>query len=77
MKHEELVNMDMKDLKARLKEIGTQAQTAEGEALDALTTEAEDINGICRTFRTAQISPDWQRRRATITTTHRERKATT
>ena len=46
MKHEELVNMNMKDLKARLKEIGTQAQTAEGEALDALTTEAEDINGI-------------------------------
>lgn len=46
MKHEELVNMNMKDLKARLKEIGKQAQTAEGEALDALTTEAEDINGI-------------------------------
>ena len=46
MKHEELVNMNMKDLKARLKEIGTQAQTAEGEALDTLTTEAEDINGI-------------------------------
>ena len=45
MKHEELVNMNMKDLKARLKEIGTQAQTAEGEALDAMTTEAEDING--------------------------------
>lgn len=46
MKHEELVNMNVKDLKARLKEIGTQAQTAEGEALDAMTTEAEDINGI-------------------------------
>ena len=46
MKHEELVNMNMKDLKARLKEIGTQAQTAEGEVLDSLTTEAEDINGI-------------------------------
>lgn len=46
MKHEELVNMSTKDLKARLKEIGKQAQTAEGEALDALTTEAEDINGI-------------------------------
>ena len=29
MKHEELVNMNMKDLKARLKEIGTQAQTAQ------------------------------------------------
>ena len=46
MKHEELVNMNTKDLKARLKEIGKQAQTAEGEALDALTTEAEDINSI-------------------------------
>ena len=46
MKHEELVNMNTKDLKARLKEIGKQAQAAEGETLDALTTEAEDINGI-------------------------------
>lgn len=46
MKHEELVNMTTKDLKARLKEIGAQAQTAEGETLDALVSEAEDINGI-------------------------------
>ena len=46
MKHEELVNMTTKDLKARLKEIGVQAKTAEGEVLDALTVEAEDINGI-------------------------------
>ena len=72
MKHEELVNMNMKDLKARLKEIGTQAQTAEGEALDALTTEAEDINGILQDIQN----------RANIAATmpgkeHRERKATT
>lgn len=33
MKHEELVNMNTKDLKARLKEIGKQAQAAEGEVL--------------------------------------------
>lgn len=46
MKHEELVNMSTKELKARLKEITTQSQTAEGEALDALVGEAEDINGI-------------------------------
>ena len=37
MKHEELVNMNMKDLKARLKEIGTQAQTAEGENIKIIS----------------------------------------
>lgn len=46
MKHEELMNMSAKDLKARLKEIGKQAETAEGEVLDTLTTEAEDINNL-------------------------------
>lgn len=46
MKHEELVNMNTKELKARLKEITAQAQTAVGETLDALVKEAEDINGI-------------------------------
>ena len=41
MKHEELVNMNMKDLKARLKEIGTQAQTAEGESTADTADTAE------------------------------------
>ena len=57
MKHEELVNMNMKDLKARLKEIGTQAQTAEGEVLDAMTTEAEDINGILQDIQNVLACP--------------------
>ena len=69
--------MDMKDLKARLKEIGTQAQTAEGEALDALTTEAEDINGILQDIQNRANIAGLAAQRATITTTHRERKATT
>lgn len=46
MEHGELLNMSTKDLKARLKEISTLAQTAEGDALDKLSAEAEDITGI-------------------------------
>ena len=46
MKHEELVKMSMKDLKARLKALNEQAKTAEGEALDAIMEEAKDISGI-------------------------------
>lgn len=46
MKHEELVNMTAKDLRARLKEINQQATDATGDTLDTLITEAEDINGI-------------------------------
>lgn len=46
MKYEELVKMGVKDLKARLKDLNTQAQTATGEALDALLEEANTITGI-------------------------------
>lgn len=46
MKHEDLIKMGVKDLKARLKEISTQATEAAGDALDALVAEAEDINAI-------------------------------
>lgn len=46
MKHEELVKMGVKDLKARLKDLNTQAQTAKGDALDALLEEANTIAGI-------------------------------
>ena len=46
MKHEDLVKMSMKDLKARLKALNEQAKTAEGEALDAIMEEAKDISGI-------------------------------
>lgn len=46
MKHEELVKMSVKDLKARLKEINKQSNDTAGEALDALILEAEDITGI-------------------------------
>ena len=38
MKHEELVNMTPKDLRARLKEINQHATDAAGEALDTLIT---------------------------------------
>lgn len=46
MKYEELVNMSAKDLKNRLKDLNTQAQTAAGDALDALLEEANTISGI-------------------------------
>lgn len=46
MKYEELVKMGVKDLKARLKDLNTQAQTAAGDALDALLEEANTITGI-------------------------------
>ena len=46
MKHEELMKLTRDQLNARLKEIGVQSKTAEGEALDALLTEAQDIKDI-------------------------------
>lgn len=46
MKHEELVTMTKEGLNARLKEIGIQAKAADGDVLDALLTEAQDIKDI-------------------------------
>lgn len=46
MKYEELVKMSVKGLKARLKDLNTQAQVTTGEALDALLEEANTITGI-------------------------------
>ena len=46
MKHEELLKLTKDQLNARLKEIGASAKTAEGEGLDALLTEAQDIRDI-------------------------------
>ena len=46
MKHDELVKLTKDQLNARLKEIGVQAKTAEGDVLDALLTEAQDIRDI-------------------------------
>lgn len=46
MKHEELLKLTKDQLNARLKEIGVSAKTAEGEVLDALLTEAQDIRDI-------------------------------
>lgn len=46
MKHEELIKCTKDQLNARLKEIGAAAKTAEGDALDALLTEAQDIRDI-------------------------------
>lgn len=46
MKYEELVKMGVVELKDRLKELNKQAQTAKGEALDALLDEAKEITGI-------------------------------
>lgn len=46
MKHEELIKCTKDQLKARLKEIGAAAKTAEGDVLDALLTEAQDIRDI-------------------------------
>ena len=54
MKYEELVKMGVKDLRARLKELNTQAQTANGEALDALLEEANTITGILSDARNRQ-----------------------
>lgn len=46
MKHEELLKLTKDQLNARLKEIGVSAKTAEGDVLDALLTEAQDIRDI-------------------------------
>lgn len=46
MKHEELLKLTKDQLNARLKEIGASAKTAEGDVLDALLTEAQDIRDI-------------------------------
>lgn len=46
MKREELLKLTKDQLNARLKDIGVQAKTAEGDVLDALLTEAQDIRDI-------------------------------
>lgn len=46
MKHDELVKFTKDQLNARLKEIGIQAKTAEGDVLDSLLAEAQDIRDI-------------------------------
>lgn len=46
MKHDELVKITKDQLNARLKEIGIQAKTAEGDVLDSLLAEAQDIRDI-------------------------------
>lgn len=46
MKYEDLVKMGVVELKDRLKDLNKQAQTAKGEALDALLDEAKEIDGI-------------------------------
>ena len=46
MKHDEITKATKDQLNARLKEIGVQAKTAEGEVLDALLAEAQDISDI-------------------------------
>ena len=46
MSREELLKLTKAELNARLKEIGVQAKTAEGEALDALVSESEIITDI-------------------------------
>lgn len=46
MKHEELLKLTKDQLNARLKEIGASAKTAEGEVLDAMLNEAQDIRDI-------------------------------
>jgi HK97 family phage major capsid protein len=46
MKYDELNKLDVKALKARLKEINTQGTEAKGQELEDLTTEASDIVGI-------------------------------
>lgn len=54
MKYEELAKMSVKDLRARLKELNTQAQAANGEALDTLLEEANTITGILNDARNRQ-----------------------
>lgn len=46
MEREELLKMTKADLNARLKEIGVQAKAAEGEVLDALLLEGQEIADI-------------------------------
>ena len=46
MNREELLKLTKAELNARLKEIGVQSKTAEGEALDALVAESEMIADI-------------------------------
>lgn len=46
MKFKELKNLNTEQLRARMKEVGVQAETAEGEELDALQEEVEAINGL-------------------------------
>ena len=46
MNKDELLKMTKAELNARLKEIGVQSKTAEGEALDALVAESEMIGDI-------------------------------
>lgn len=46
MKHDELLKLTKDQLNARLKEIGVQAKTAEGDVLDNLLIEAQDIRDI-------------------------------
>lgn len=46
MKYEDLVKMSVADLKARLKDLNTQAAKAAGKDLDALLDEANTITGI-------------------------------
>ena len=48
MTREELLNLNEKDLKARLKAIRQESQTAAGEALDALVEEADIIDSIMK-----------------------------
>ena len=46
MKHDEITKATKDQLNARLKEIGVQAKAAEGEVLDALLQEAQEISDI-------------------------------
>lgn len=46
MKHDEIIKATKDQLNARLKEIGVQAKAAEGEVLDALLQEAQEISDI-------------------------------
>lgn len=48
MTREELMNLSEKDLKARMKAIRQESQTAAGEALDRLVEEADIIDGMMK-----------------------------
>lgn len=48
MTREELLNINEKDLKARMKQIRQEAQTASGETLDKLVEEGDIIDGIMK-----------------------------